>query len=163
MITQDKNHIPWNKNHIPPLRKPRGFSRQSYRSLTGKRQRHSECITCRRPLQWPQPKSFSVVGVVFKCLRQRSNGLNYIASSILHVCVFLVSFGIIKHLWHAGSGTMKFYSPTSMLFPSGVALREYDIIGRIHFHISLTSMQYMYIIHLALCRHLNIKLVDKLS
>jgi hypothetical protein len=40
------------KNHIPPPRKPRGFSRQSYRSLTGKRQRHSERITCRRPLQW---------------------------------------------------------------------------------------------------------------
>ena len=37
-----QNHIPWNKNHIPPRRKPRGFSRQSYRSLTGKRQRHSE-------------------------------------------------------------------------------------------------------------------------
>ena len=51
MITQDKNHIPWNKNHIPPPRKPRGFSRQSYHSLTGKRQRHSERITCRRPLQ----------------------------------------------------------------------------------------------------------------
>jgi hypothetical protein len=38
VITQDKNHIPWNKYHIPPLRKPREFSRQSYRSLTGKRQ-----------------------------------------------------------------------------------------------------------------------------
>jgi hypothetical protein len=46
-----KNHIPWNKNHIPPLRKPRGFSRQSYRSLTGKHQRYSECIICRQPLQ----------------------------------------------------------------------------------------------------------------
>ena len=45
MITQDTNHIPWNKYHIPPLRKPRGSSRQSYRSLTGKRQRHSERIT----------------------------------------------------------------------------------------------------------------------
>ena len=45
MITQDKNHI-------PPPRKPRGFSHQSYRSLTGKRQRHSERITCRRRLQW---------------------------------------------------------------------------------------------------------------
>jgi hypothetical protein len=45
VITQDKNHI-------PPPRKPRGFSHQSYRSLTGKRQRHSERITCRRPLQW---------------------------------------------------------------------------------------------------------------
>jgi hypothetical protein len=30
MITQDKNHIPWNKNHIPSLWKTRGFSRQSY-------------------------------------------------------------------------------------------------------------------------------------
>jgi hypothetical protein len=29
-----------------------GFPRQSYRSLTGKRQRHSERITCKRPLQW---------------------------------------------------------------------------------------------------------------
>jgi hypothetical protein len=45
VITQDKNHIPWNKNHILPPQKPRGFSRQSYRSLTGKRQRHSERIT----------------------------------------------------------------------------------------------------------------------
>jgi hypothetical protein len=26
------------------------------------------------------------------------------ASSILHICVFLISFGIIKHLWHAGTG-----------------------------------------------------------
>jgi hypothetical protein len=45
VITQDNNHI-------PSPRMPRGFSRQSYRSLTGKRQRHSERITCRRPLQW---------------------------------------------------------------------------------------------------------------
>ena len=49
MITQDKNHIPWNKNHIyiyiPPPRKPRMFSHQSYRYLTGNRQRHSERIT----------------------------------------------------------------------------------------------------------------------
>jgi hypothetical protein len=41
---------------------------------------------------------FIVVDVVFKCLRQRSNWLNMFASSILHICVFLVSFGIIKHL-----------------------------------------------------------------
>ena len=34
------------------IKKPRGFSRQNYRSLTAKRQRHSERITCRRPLQW---------------------------------------------------------------------------------------------------------------
>jgi hypothetical protein len=54
LFITNKNHILWNKNHIPPSRKPRGFSRQSYRSLTGKRQRHSERITCRWPLQWPQ-------------------------------------------------------------------------------------------------------------
>jgi len=52
-----------------------------------------------------------------------------LASSILHVCVFLVSFGIIKHLLHAGSRNMKIYSSTSIIFPSGVALREYDTLG----------------------------------
>jgi hypothetical protein len=46
VITQDKNHIPWNKNHITPVWKPSGFSRQSYRSLTGKRQ--SICKTKKR-------------------------------------------------------------------------------------------------------------------
>jgi hypothetical protein len=40
VITQDKDHI----NHIPPLPKPSGFSRQIYRSFTGKRRRHSERI-----------------------------------------------------------------------------------------------------------------------
>ena len=44
--------ITQSKNHISPSLMPRGFSRQSYRSLTGKRQRHSERISCRRPLQW---------------------------------------------------------------------------------------------------------------
>ena len=81
VITQDKNHIPWNKNHIPPPRKPRGFSRQSYRSLTGKRQRHSERITCRWPLQF-------VVDVVFKCLIQRSNGLEICLPAVFKMYVF---------------------------------------------------------------------------
>jgi hypothetical protein len=103
-ITQEKNHIPWNKNHMPPPRKPRGFCCQSYRSLTGKRQRHSERITCVRPLQWLQYFTF-----------------------------FLASF--------AGSGNMKKYSPTSIIFPTGVTLGEYDTLGWINFHISLTSMQ----------------------
>ena len=53
------------------------------------------------------------------------------ANNILHICVFLVSFGIIKHLYHAGSGNMKFYSPTSIIFPSGNsnARGEYDTRG----------------------------------
>jgi hypothetical protein len=71
VITQDKNHISWNKNHIPPPRKPCRFSRQSYRSLTGKRQRQSECITCRRPLQWPQPKSWDNVPMNLKYVCQQ--------------------------------------------------------------------------------------------
>jgi hypothetical protein len=37
-----------------------------------------------------------------------------LASSILHICVFLVSFGIIKHLLNAGTGKIKLYSPTSI-------------------------------------------------
>jgi hypothetical protein len=41
----------------------------------------------------------TVVDVAFKCLRQRSNGLKICLPAVfLHVCVFLVSFGIIKHL-----------------------------------------------------------------
>jgi hypothetical protein len=64
------------------------------------------------------------------------------ASSILHVCVFLVLFGIIKHLYyagmtwlniihllHAGEGNMKIDSPKSIIFPEGNARGEYDICG----------------------------------
>jgi hypothetical protein len=50
------------------------------------------------------------------------------ASSILHtgIYVFLVSIGMIKHLEHAGTGTMKMYSSMSIIFPLDVALGEYD-------------------------------------
>ena len=33
------------------------------------------------------------------------------------------------HLMHAGEGNMKMYSPTSIIFPEGNALREYDTRG----------------------------------
>ena len=69
------------QNHIPPPRKTRGFSRQSYHSLTGKRQRHLERINCRRPLQ-------VVVDVVFKCLRQRSNGFKICLPAVFYMYVF---------------------------------------------------------------------------
>jgi len=35
---------------------------------------------------------------------------------------------------------MNIYSPKSIIFPSGVALREYDTRGWIHFYISWTRM-----------------------
>ena len=44
---------------------------------------------------------YNVVDVVFKCLRQRSNGLEICLPAVFYMyvfCVFLVSFGIIKHL-----------------------------------------------------------------
>jgi hypothetical protein len=129
VITQDKNHIPWNKNHIPSPRKPRGFSRHSYHSLTGKRQRHSERITCRRPLQWSQPKSWDNVPL----------DLKYVCQQYFTCMCF-----------HVGSGNMKIYSPLSIIFPSGVALRENVTLGWIHFPISLTSMQYMYKVNTSL-------------
>ena len=61
-----KNHNTWSQRtkiifrEIKNIFHPLGslFSHQSYRSLTGKRQRHSERITCKRPLQWPQPMWF---------------------------------------------------------------------------------------------------------
>jgi hypothetical protein len=36
--------------------------------------------------------------VVFKYLRQRSNGLKICLPAVFYICAFLVSFGIIKHL-----------------------------------------------------------------
>jgi hypothetical protein len=45
-------------------------------------------ITYRRPLQWPQPKSFIVVDVVFKCLRQRSNVLKRCLPAVFYMYVF---------------------------------------------------------------------------
>jgi hypothetical protein len=33
MATQDKNHIPWNKYHIPPLRKLSFFDRKTSEAL----------------------------------------------------------------------------------------------------------------------------------
>jgi hypothetical protein len=55
---------------------------QSYRSLTGKYQRHSERITCRRPLQF-------VVDVVFKCLRHKDNEFNIIFDEIVEVILYI--------------------------------------------------------------------------
>ena len=52
-----------------------------------------------------------------------------LASSILHVCISLVSFGIMKHLEHAGSGNMKIYSPTSIIFASSVASGNMIFLG----------------------------------
>jgi hypothetical protein len=48
------------------------------------------------------------------------------------------------HLLHAGEGNMKIYSPKSVLFPEGNALREYDTRGWINFHISCTRMLLMF-------------------
>ena len=33
------------------------------------------------------------------------------------------------HLLHAGEGNMKIYSPKSIIFPEGIARREYDTRG----------------------------------
>jgi hypothetical protein len=83
-----------------------------------------------------------VVDVVFKCLRQRFNGLDICLPAVFYMYAFSwFPFGLIKHLYHAGSENMKFYSPTSIIFPSVVALRKYDTLRWINFHISLTSMK----------------------
>ena len=136
MITQDKNHIPWNKYHIPPLRKPHGFSRQSYRSLTGKGQRHSERI----PLA--SDRYNVVVDVVFKCLRQRSNGLKLCLPAVIYMCMCFLGFIRYNKTFIAcGFRKYEIYSPTSIIFPSGVAFGKNDTLGWINFHISLSSMQ----------------------
>jgi hypothetical protein len=44
---------------------------------------------------------------------------------LLHRNCFLL-IDRLEHLLNADEGNMKMYSPTSIIFPSGVALREYD-------------------------------------
>ena len=55
--------------------------------FAGKRQRHWQRITCRRPLQF-------VVCVVFECLRQRSNGLKICLPAYFTCMCFL---GFIRY------------------------------------------------------------------
>jgi hypothetical protein len=52
---------------------------------------------------------------------------------------FLIDLQTNIHVFHAGEGIMKMYSPYSLkstIFPEGNARGEYDTRGRIHFHIS---------------------------
>jgi uridine kinase len=58
----------------------------------------------------------ATVTMVFKCLRQRSNGLK--------ICLPAVFY-----MLHAGEGNMKMYSPKSIIFPEGIAREEYDTRG----------------------------------
>jgi hypothetical protein len=67
-----------------------------------------------------------------------------LASSILHACVFLVSFGIIKHNFtFIACGFRKYENLFTHEYhiALGRALREYDTLGWINFHSSLTRMQ----------------------
>jgi hypothetical protein len=128
VITTNKNYIPWNKNHIPHPRKPR--------------QRHPERINFRRPLQWPHPLWMWLLNVWGNVPMD----LEYVCQQYFVCMCFLGFIRYNKTFIACGSGNMKMHSPTSIIFPSGVALMEYDTLGWIHFYISLINMQYMYII-----------------
>ena len=138
MITQDKNHI-------PPPRKPRGFSHQSYRSLTGKRQRHSERITCRRPLQWFLNVWDNVPMDLKYACQQYFTYMCFLGfipyNKTFIACGFRKYENVFTHEYHIPLGPRVSYSPrpTSIIFPS--ARGEYDTRGWIHFHISWTGMQ----------------------
>ena len=99
-------------NHIPPPRKHRGFSRQSYRSLIGKRQRHSERITCRRPLQW----------------MWFLNVWDNVPVDLKYACqqyfTYMCFLGFIRYKTLIARG-----------------FRKYEILFTHEYHISLTSMQ----------------------
>jgi hypothetical protein len=81
VITQDKNHISWNKNHIPPLRKPRGFSRHSY-------------VLWQENVRGTRNASFegNRYNVVFKYLRQRSNGHKICLPAVFYILVYVFSW-----------------------------------------------------------------------
>jgi hypothetical protein len=87
--------------YCPPLRKPRGFFPQSYRSLTGKRQRHSERIIW--PLQCccggKNPRGFRRGGIWYLF-----HGIWFLSCVITCPDFYPLSyqinlcFGIIKHV-----------------------------------------------------------------
>ena len=87
--------------------------------------------TCRRPLQWPQPKSWDNVPMDLKYVCQQYSTCMCFLGFIRYNKTF-IACGFRKYLY--------LYSPSSIIFPSGDALREYDTLGWINFHISLTSM-----------------------
>jgi hypothetical protein len=87
VITQDKDHIPWNKNHIPPPRKTRGFSRQIPPELSFFDRKTSETLRTHQ-LQATVTIATAIVDVGFEYLRQRSNGLKICLPAELYMYVF---------------------------------------------------------------------------
>ena len=156
MITQDKNHMSWNKNHIPPPQKPCKFSRQSYRSLTGKRQRHSERITCRRPLQWPQPKSWDNVPIDLKYACQQYLAYMCVLGSIRYNNI-VIACGYRKfenlfireyhiHLGHCPRGIWYSWVNQFSYFPHQHAMNVLYEITDIRIAFTFTANQYDHIL-----------------
>ena len=115
MITQDKNHIPWNKNHIPLPRKP---------ELSFFDRKTSEALGTHHYLQ----AIFIVVDVFFKCLRQRSNGLKICLQAVFYMC-FL---GFIRYnKTFIACGFRKYENLFTHEYH--IALKEYDTLGWIIF------------------------------
>ena len=124
MITQDKNHIPWNKNHIPPPRKPRWFSPPDLSFFDRKT---SEALGTHH-LQ----ETVTMLWMWF--LNVWDNvpmDLKYVCQQYFTCMCFLDFIRYNKTLIAYG------FRKYEHLF----TLREYDTLGWIHFHIFLTSMQ----------------------
>ena len=82
--------------------------------------------------------------VVFKYLRQRSNELKICLPAVFYIYICVCFLGIIRYnKTFIACGYRKYENlfTHEYHFPSGVALGEYDTLGWINFHISLTSMQ----------------------
>jgi hypothetical protein len=79
-----------------------------------------------------------VVDVVFKCLRQRSNGLKICLPAVFYIYVCFLGF-IRYNKTFIACGFRKYENVFTHEYH--IPLGKYDTLGWINFHISLTSMQ----------------------
>ena len=120
VITQDKNHIPWNKNHIPPLGSFAGFPARAIVLWQEdvRDTRNALHVGDKVPMDLKY-----VCQQYFTCICY----LGFIRyNKTLIACGFRKYEKLFTHEYHILLG------PT---------LGEYDTLGWINFHISLTSMQ----------------------
>ena len=131
MITQDKNHISWNKYHIHPFGRLAGFPARVIVLW-------QENVRDTRNASLASDRYNVVVDVVFKCLRQRSNALKICVCQQYFTCVTMCFLGFIRYnKIFIACGFKKYENLFTHEYH--IPLGKYDTLGWINFHISLPA------------------------
>ena len=116
------------------------------------------CFLARAIVPWQEnvrdTRNASLVDVVFKCLRQRSK---YVCQQYFTCMCFLGFIRYNNTFIACGFRKYEINSLTSIIFPSGVSLREYDSRGWINFHIYRLPIKAYY--SSCTLRHIRIEII----